>query len=431
MNARARRARLALIVVACAIGIVALFGVADRAAEGRQAILRWQPAFEALESGANIYARPEGVVDPHATNEGYPTLPLSALFMGAVLKAGPVVGCLVFAAVKLACAALLLIGGVRLARTAGLELPLAAQWLLLLLTLRVMLSDVSHGNTNLLVGATVVATALWWSTRRDGLAGGAIALGATLKVTPLLLLALPLARRSPLGLLGFAIGLLLFVVVLPGALLGFDFNLELIGAWYDQMLAPYLSSADPGPMQTQQINQSLLGAMSRLTTDSLAIEARGDTWPADVSVALVHLDPASFRCLHRAACAAVVGVFAAALVRRPVRHLALAHVSLGALAMLLVSERSWKHHHVTLALPIAWCCGVAFSAAPVRERAVATAALVASLAGHALSGSGVLGDRGSDLAEAFGAFTFADLALFGAVAWTLFKLELPPRRSGA
>lgn len=427
--AAASRSHRALAAVAVLISIVVLLGVADRAGEGRQAILKWSPAFEALLAGENIYARPDGPVGPSAEGEGYPTLPLSALLMAALLSAGPVVGSLAFAVLKLGCAALLLVGSAALARRAGRPLTPLAQWLLLLLSLRVVLSDLSHGNTNLLVGAAVIAVALAWSAHRDFLAGLAIALGATIKVTPLLLLLLPGLRRSAPGVVGAAAGLGLFVVLLPAALLGFDHNLQLVDAWSNQMLAPYLGGAELGPMQTQQINQSLLGTLSRWLTDSLAIEARGDTWPNDVTIALVQLDPATFRLVHRGACLALVALFAAAVWRRPQRRYALAHVSLGALTMLLVSERTWKHHHVTVVLPLAWCLGVALTPGPRRERLVAGAAAVASLLGHALSGSGVLGDAGSDLAEAWGAFTLADLALFGAVYWTL--MAPPPSSADA
>jgi hypothetical protein len=53
------------------------------------------------------------------------------------------------------------------------------------------------------------------------------------------------------------------------------------------------------------------------------------------------------------------------------------------------------------------------------RRRIAWAALAASALLHGASGSGVLGDRGSDLAEAYGAYLWGGLVLFAAVGWLL------------
>jgi hypothetical protein len=90
-----------------------------------------------------------------------------------------------------------------------------------------------------------------------------------------------------------------------------------------------------------------------------------------------------------------------------------------ALAMLFLSERSWKHHWVLLMLPIAFLTRETWGPGAPSRRRLAWAALAASAVLHAASGSAVLGERGSDLAEAYGAYLWGGLVLFAAVGWLL------------
>jgi len=91
----------------------------------------------------------------------------------------------------------------------------------------------------------------------------------------------------------------------------------------------------------------------------------------------------------------------------------LGEFALVALAMLFLSERSWKQHYVTLFLPItflAWLVATRGWRDPVSR--IAALALAASALLHGLTGSGLLGDRASDYAEAYGVWLFGGLALF-------------------
>jgi alpha-1,2-mannosyltransferase len=426
MVPRAALLRHVLPAVALVLAIAVLFGVARRAADGRQAILKWQPAFAEFEAGISPYGRPEGAVPAGGEGEGYPTLPLSAVLMSTLLAAGPVLGSVLFAALKLALAAWSFAAAVDLARRAGWPFPPWAQAALLTLWLRVVLSDVNHGNTNLLVCACVVGAAWAYARGREASCGAAIGAGALLKVTPLLLLGIALRRGTGRAALGFLTALALGGLLLPGLVYGFEFNLRLIGEFGRQMLAPYLAGADPGPMQTQQINQSLFGWLARLFTDGVAIAARGETWAEDVRITLWALPAETFRWVHRGAALGVLAVFGWAVLRYRERRFALGLFALGALAMLLLSERTWKHHHVTVILPLAWLLGCLAGARRRRDRALAALGLGAALIGQSLSGSGILGDRGSDLFEAYGCFTVADLLLFAAVALTLRAAPTPP-----
>ncbi|MEO0649129.1 MAG: glycosyltransferase family 87 protein [Planctomycetota bacterium] len=418
------RSRMALALVAGLVSVFALLGVANKAEDGRQAILKWKPAFALLDAGESPYARAVPGAAAGEEQEGYPTLPLSAVLMDALLVFGDVGGSLAFAVLKLGCVAWILIGSARLARLAGWRFPAWAEWALFLLSLRVLLSDLTHGNTNLLVGACVVAAAWNWARGRDSWSGGWVAVGAVLKVTPVLLLGVLARRPSVRGWLGVAAGVLLALLAVPGLRYGFAANLGYLGAFADQMLAPYLEGRPPGPMQTEHINQSLLGMTARLFSDQVAIQPRGDTWPEAVRLTWIALSAERFRQLHLAVSLLALVPFGWVLWKRPERRFAGALFGLGALEMLLLSERSWKHHHVAVPLALAWTLGMLASARSARERAIAGLALGAVTFGHALSGSGILGDRGSDLAEAWGAFLLADLALVACLTWSC--LAAPP-----
>jgi hypothetical protein len=146
-----------------------------------------------------------------------------------------------------------------------------------------------------------------------------------------------------------------------------------------------------------------------------------------VRVNLVELGPDAFRWLHRVAALALVGALALALRRRAAHADGLRAFALVALAMVALSERSWKQHYVVLVLPIAYLVGVAFQS-DGRTRRLALAALGTSAAAHALSGEGLLGERASDLVEAHGAFLLGAGALAAATAALYSR---PPSESDA
>ncbi len=404
------RPRRALLLLGIALSVLALVQATHRARQGRSALLKWNWAFEALEAGEPIYG---------VGAEGFPTPPVTLLLLRPFHALGGVPGAVLWAAVKIACAWGIVLAALGLCREEGRAPPLVAL-LVVLLSFRVLLSDVLHGNVNLLVGASVAAAAWGYGRGREGLGGLAAGLGAALKVTPALFLPFLSWKRSARGVAGFLAGAALGLVLLPALFLGFERTLSLDAAWWRQMVAPVLAGSRLTLLQTEHINQSLHGLLARLLTDSVAIVARPPLFPEDVRVNLLSLSPGAFRTVHLAALA-LLGLALAVAIRpggaRGTARERLGEVALVALAMLLASERSWKHHFVTLPLPLAFVAAVALDARLPRLRRV-RAGIALALAGalFGLSGSGVLGARGSDLAEAYGAFTLGALFLFAAIA---------------
>ncbi len=407
----------AVLVVAVLASIVALAQAHHRASKGENALVKWAPAFEALERGEPIY----GVARPGVGAEGYPTLPLSLLVMRPFHALGPTAGPLAWAAAKVVLAWLIVWAALALAAGRARAFPAGLAAIVVVLSFRPLYSDVQHGNVNVPVGATVVAAAWAWSRRRELECGTWIALGAVLKVTPLLAALLFLRQRSARGLAGLALGLALYAFVLPSLWLGPERNVELVGAWWRQMVEPYVEQREPELMQTEHINQSLFGVLARLTTDAVAIEADPPEQPTDVRVTLVSLSPRAFHVVHRVACLAVLAVLWIALgPRRAERdgRRVLGELALLALAMLMLSERSWKHHYVLLALPIAY---LAIHTRSDETRRVAWLGIAASAVLFGLTGEAVLGHRGSNLAEAWGAFLAGALVLFASCAVVLAR----------
>jgi hypothetical protein len=422
-----------LAALAALVAGLLLVRVADKAGDGRQALVKWTPQIEALLAGENVYersdsgrVRTEGV-DATESAEGFPTPPLTALLLAPFARLGPVAGSVAFAALKLACAAFTLAVALRLA-FANRAVPALAAVIVVALTARVIASDVSHGNTNLVVLGVLAAALLAHERHMPALCGLFVAFASVLKLTPLLFVLFFLVRRDRAALLGFASGLVLFAIALPGALLGFAWNLELLAAFGQQMVLPYLEGRPLTLLVTEHTNQSLFGVLARLTTDSIAIEARTGVWESDVRIGLVHLDTAAFTWLHRGVAFALVAATIVALFVRNAKSDGLRAFALLSLAMVALSERSWKQHYVVLVFPLAYLVAVAFER-PGRARSFALAALVLSALTHALSGEGLLGERTSDLLEAHGAFLLGALALFAATALVYSRSSAPPDAS--
>lgn len=382
-----------------------------KARKGQCALLKWRPQVERLVQGEMIYAREQAGVA-----EGFPTLPTTALALWPFLQLPDVPAGIAWAILKIALAWWMLATCCRMATGPGRTFPPWALVALLLLCGRVLLSDIAHGNVNMLVAALVIAAGREWQLGRERAAGWWAGLGAVLKITPALLLAYFAWKRSPRALGHMLAAILVFGVLLPMLVLGPGQQLELLRGWWAQMVEPYAAGAPLRIMQTEQTNQSLLGVLARVASDVTAIRARPGVFDEDVSIHVLSLAPGALQAVFRG-CALGLVAFAAwcACVPRSRRGSAdtLGELALVTLLMLFLSERSWKQHYVTLCVPVVYLLWTLVERG-MRDRSWrwSASALGCSGALHGLSGSGILGERGSDYAEAWGAWFFGGLALF-------------------
>src|SRR5207248_11454769 len=108
----------------------------------------------------------------------------------------------------------------RMACPPGRRIPFWAEGLIILLSFRPILSDLHHGNNNLLILSLVVASLAAWRKGYDVLAGLALALAVTYKVTPALFVPYFLYKRSWRGAGATAPGLGGFPPSVPCAVPG-------------------------------------------------------------------------------------------------------------------------------------------------------------------------------------------------------------------
>src|SRR5438477_147197 len=82
----------------------------------------------------------------------------------------------------------------------------------------------ADGNVNVLILFLIVMSLLAFCHHRDGLAGFLLGLSIACKLTPALFLAYFLYKRAWTTLAGAALGLVLFMLIIPGAYFGWRNN---------------------------------------------------------------------------------------------------------------------------------------------------------------------------------------------------------------
>jgi alpha-1,2-mannosyltransferase len=138
--------------------------------------------------------------------------------------------------------------------------------------------------------------------------------------------------------------------------LGQERNAELFGSWWRQMVVPYLGG---GIVTSESDNQSLPGLVVRLFTESPSFSM----WDKDLLVYTpLRYDNYLSLSLQEAGwivkgCMAAFSLAVIWLCRTPTvqpqNWRLAAEFGIVILGMLLFSERTWKHHCVTLILPFA------------------------------------------------------------------------------
>jgi alpha-1,2-mannosyltransferase len=393
----------------------------------RSAILRWRDPVHELGTGTNVYAK-----------YNYPNPPVMGLLLKPVLALPPTAAALVWFYLKVGMTLLALGWIFRLIESPGQPFPPGAMALALLLGFWPILLDLTHGNINLFILFLVIGALFAFQRGHDLLAGGVLGLAIACKVTPLLFVPYLLWKRAWKALAGCAVGLVLFFLAVPALCLGWGENLRLLHGWEEQMVRPYVVSGVV--FYSEYPNQSLPGVVFRLVTHSPSFS----TYVNDQYVPLVYhnfiaLDPALARWLVKG-CMAVFAGLVLWTCRTPTvpRHgwrLA-AEFGLVLLGMLLFSERTWRHHCVTLVLPfavIAYYLAVCRPGPGLRAYLLGTLGVVALL--MLLTSLGVSADEDGrahlgQLAQTYGLYTWAIVLLVAALAVLLRQGTNPAKPAG-
>jgi hypothetical protein len=384
----------------------------------RSAILRWQGALQRLPD-EDIYQR-----------YAYPNPPIMALILRPLTWLSPLACSLCWFYVKLGLTAFAVYWVFRLVEDPERPFPAWAKALTILLSLRPILGDLSHGNVNLFILFLAAGALYAFHRGRDFLAGSTLALAIACKITPALFVPYFLWKGAWKTFAGCLAGLVLFLIVIPGYFLGGERNLHLLSSWTDQMVTPFVLK---GTVTSEHPNQSLPGLVYRLTTHSPSfLDAKGEPLRYDN---LATLSPKWAAWIIKGCMAAFAALIAwscrAPITNRQGWRLA-AEFSLILLGMLLFSERTWKHHCVTLLLPFAV---LTYYLAVCRPGSLLRAYLVGSLAAAFLltistSTNGIWDvlDEAAKQAQVYGAYVWAYFVLVAALVVILGRPE--PRIAG-
>jgi len=384
----------------------------------RSAILRWGEALQHV-TDEDIYQR-----------YAYPNSPIMALILRPLAHLSPLACSLSWYYLKLAMTVCAVYWVFRLVEEPGHPFPPWAKALTVLLSLRPILGDLSHGNVNLFILFLVATALVAFHRGRDLAAGLTLALAIACKITPALFVPYFLWKRAWKTLAGCLAGLALFLVFVPGWFLGNETNLRLLNSWTGQMITPFVLK---GTVTSDHPNQSLPGLIFRLGTHSPSfLDEKGEPFRYDN---LVTLSPRQAGWIIKG-CMALFAVLIVWSCRTPVlpttsRHgwrLA-AEFSLVILGMLLFSERTWKHHCVTLLLPFAV---LVYYLAVCRPGILLRAYLIGSLAVTLLlmtststTGVSEVLDEAAKMAQVYGAYVWAYLVMVAALVVILRGSRLP------
>jgi hypothetical protein len=412
--------------------ILASLFYASKALQNRGAFQRWLPQISDLDNGVDIAGR-----------HGYPNPPIMALLLyplvklpvalqsgGMSVRVSQATAGLAWFWIK----AILTLFAVRwaliLAQTPGRPFPRWAQGLAVLISLRPILGDLQHGNVNLFILFLVVAALMACRRRHDLLAGVLLALAIACKVTPALFLPYLVWKQAWRTLAGAVAGLALFLWpgCVPALVLGWEGNQQQLTSWYHEMVHPYVIE---GKVTSEHNNQSLPGLLMRLTTHSPSFSTyHGDQYVPTHYDNLLSLPPEAVRWIVKG-CMVLFALLAVWLCRTPLRpstsgRLAIEY-SIVLIGMLLFSERTWKHHCVTLLLPFAVLCYHLAASESTRQLRLGLGAVLAGAVLLMASTSTSLRDEGrltteqlprlfAKRAQVYGAYVEAELLLLAGLA---------------
>jgi hypothetical protein len=405
------RLEVALLLVFTAVGIQ----YANKAMQNRGAITRWREQLQDIEEGENIYKKGQ-----------HPNPPITALVLRPIAELPPFAGAMLWFVLKAGMAFLVIHWVFYLVETPGQPFPLWAKGVAILLSIRPIVGDLSHGNINLYVLFLVVAALVAYRRGRDWLGGGLLGLSIATKVTPLLFVPYFIYKRSWKMLAGCLAGLVVFTWVVPGLLLGWQENAELFTSWRKQMIDPFVLGGKVA--YSDHHNQSLPGVVARLATESPSFTffaSRKNPVPSERWYHnLLSLDPKAADRLFVKTGMLLFAIGVMWSCRTPTRGglgwRLTAEFSLVVLGMLIFSERTWKHHCVVLILPFSV---LAYYLATCRPGPWLKRYLIATLAGALLSMSltstSLMGQELGKLGQVYGCYLWATFLLSAAMVVVL------------
>ena len=385
-----------------------------KVSEKRSAIQRWQPQILGLDTGEDLSQKYQ-----------YPNPPIMALLLYPLAKMPPMVMALLWYYMKVAMLILCFHWIFNLIEKNGMLFPLWAKALTVLLVLRPITGDLQHGNVNIFILFTVIAGLHLYTLRWDVAGGVCIGLAIACKVTPALFIPYFFWKRSWNMVLGIGLGLMLFLWpgVFPSLVLGFGENQKQLYSWYTEMVYPFVVE---GKVWSEHNNQSLPGLMYRIFTHSPSFSdyVEGVYTPLEYHNVLDIPVP-----IIRLILKASLGFFALSVLlccRTPSNDRGgwalSAEFAIVFLGMLLFSERTWKHHCVTLILPFAVLSYFLATCLKSKTNYIlpAITIIVATLL-MTLTSTGLLEDDFAKEAQVYGCYVWAFILMMACLFIVLYR----------
>jgi alpha-1,2-mannosyltransferase len=419
------------------------------------AVLRWMSQIQMLADGKDVH-RSHNYPNPPIM--AMILWPFSEL---AVTHNLPVTAALIWFFLKVAMAFCCFWWTFRLIETPERPFPVWGKILAVGLSIRPITGDLSHGNVNLFILFAVLASLYAFSRGYDLLSGILLALSIACKVTPALFVGYFLWKRAWRVLVGCGVGLFLWFLPVPAMwlglvqnwdpfqdrlvwgigpsllaggviwrtfglsylwmwlglsalafagpaiALGWAQNWQALVSWVEVMILPFVLG---GFVTPEHNNQSLPGLIARLLTEAPSFSTYiGDLYVPIQYHNLTDIGAGGAKWLVRG----FMGLFVLLVIgwcRTPIRsgdrsekrqgwQLA-AEYSIVLIGMLLFSERTWKHHCVTLLLPFAVLCyGIAaFPSGGIRRQVLIASVSLATLA-MSLTSTGLFAEQSPKLHE--------------------------------
>jgi alpha-1,2-mannosyltransferase len=348
----------------------------------------------------------------------FPNPPIMPITLYPLMVLPSTLGALLWYGIKVVLTVVSILLCFRMVQEPGRRMPAWVEGFIIFLSVRPILSDLQHGNINLLILFLIVTCLYAWRKQYDVLAGLLLALAITYKVTPALFVPYFMYKRSWRTVTSTCLGVGIFLLVVPSLVLGISFNSECLAMWWHRILSPYIVHGVSGDLE---INQSMVAVLNRLLTEAPPAAGR---YGRHLSVNLVAWNPATVGWIIKGLSIGFVGLLAWLCRTRTNRRddaRLLGEFALVVLTMLFISERSCKHHYVTLLLPYTYLVYRAWVIpAPRGVRWMVTTCLWLSQVLMATTSSelgGLFSRDGHKLAQAYGMFLWAGVVLYVATAW--------------
>ncbi|MCH7872399.1 MAG: DUF2029 domain-containing protein [Planctomycetes bacterium] len=427
-----RKARIALVAI---LGIILIvpsvqFAISihktqpsDFRAGGERhdtALGRWLPT-------AELVTQKDRTENPYGFGHWFPLPPLVLMLLAPLSSLGFTGASIVWILLKIGG---LVLGMTLLIRALGRDdfaVPIGVIFITAVFALRPIVSDIQHGNVNVFMLIWIALAWAMYLRKQDFLAGLFVAAAIVTKLTPALLLLYFLYKREWRVCIGATIGLLVFVILVPGLYFGFQENFALLESWFNMLVRPF--SVD-GYAAIERRNQSLYGVLIRIGGLSGVIPLQEMSIEQKLVAGMKRMarpESEGWRLIRPAISLTLIGSLvwlcrARCVSRKDPRRLL--ELALVLLAMLLLSERTWKHHGTTVAIVyLAVWYALTCVPWPERFRSVLVALLAVQWVLLVGSSVGLLGNSMAKKLLMVGAFTWGWLLCFVQIAIMLRYLR--------